>query len=59
MRFVFIFFISFFLLSSCTLPGTQTETADNTVLYDSSAFSVSLPKTWTVATGSTLPSPKK
>lgn len=59
MRSVFIFLISFFLLSSCTLPGTQTETSDNTALYENSAFSVALPKTWTEATGNTLPSPKK
>lgn len=49
-----------FSLASCSLPGTQTETVastDATFVYDGSGFSVSLPKTWTLAKSSEVPTP--
>ena len=61
MRILLPFLISFFLLTSCSLPGTQTETTSegNTALIDAKTFSVRVPKTWTPAASSSLPTPKK
>ena len=62
MRILLPLLIPFLILISCSLPGTQTETTSsdgNTVLVDSRTFSVRVPKTWTAASSSSLPTPKK
>lgn len=47
------------MLSSCTLPGTQTENTQNTITYKGESFEISVPKSWSGAPSSTLPTPKK
>ncbi len=56
-----IFICSIIGLSSCSLPGTLDESGDittNTVLFENSAVSVLVPKSWSWATVSELPSPR-
>ena len=47
-----------FILSSCSLPGTQTESTDNTVLYENTVFQMQVPKTWTEAKKQDIPAPR-
>ncbi len=48
------------LFASCTLPGTQIESSDETIVqYEGTGFSTSLPKTWTQADVSLLPIPSR
>lgn len=50
------------LLSSCTLPGTQTEGivagTDNTVLTETTTVKMQIPKTWTQVKATDVPSPR-
>lgn len=61
MRYLLLCILAFSLLTSCSLPGTQTEsTSDgNTTLVEAKLFSLRVPKTWTAALVNTLPTPKK
>lgn len=59
MRFLPLFLLTSFVLASCTLPGTQSETTQNTALYEGKLFSMSVPKSWSGAAPKTLPTPKK
>lgn len=49
------------LLSSCTLPGTQSESSsgstETTFVYSGSGFTLSLPKTWILTQPSEIPTP--
>ncbi len=56
MRFFLIALI--FSLSACSLPGTQTESTDNTVLYENTVFQMQVPKTWTEANKQSVPAPR-
>lgn len=58
MRFFAILLGYSLLLSACTLPGTQVESTDNTVVYEGTGFSLSIPKNWTEASKNSLPPPK-
>ena len=58
MRYLFFFSLAV-LLSSCSLPGTQTETTGNTVPYKGTLFSLSVPKNWSEVKQVNLPNPKK
>jgi hypothetical protein len=55
--FFFVAFLSF--LAGCSLPGTQTESvvSDSTVLHSGSGYEMLLPKSWSLASGATLPTP--
>lgn len=55
---IFLIFFSLFLLSACSLPGTETEATDTTLLVEKPLFSLMVPKTWTEANQTTLPNPK-
>jgi uncharacterized protein YcfL len=46
---IFIFLLISMSLVGCSLPGTQSESSDiaeNTVLFEDTAISVLVPKTW-------------
>ncbi len=49
------------LLSGCTLPGTQKESEDinaNTVPFETDSISILVPKSWSGAKLSDIPSPR-
>ena len=64
MRYSFFFVgFSFFVLASCSLPGTQSEgnpsvASENTIIYDSEKVSILLPKSWTGVKLTDIPSPR-
>jgi hypothetical protein len=58
MRAYLSFFLIFFVLGSCTLPGTQTETSSNLVQIQTNNFSLNLPKNWKKSDDIDLPSTK-
>jgi len=58
MRAYISLFLIFFVLGSCTLPGTQTETNSSLVQVQTINFSLSLPKTWKKSDGIDLPATK-
>lgn len=51
-----------FLLTSCTLPGTQTSgttgTTGDTVLSETNSVKMQIPKTWTLVKATDVPSPR-
>jgi hypothetical protein len=58
---IFLIGLTFFL-TSCSLPGTQEESAlvdESTIAWDSTVASMRIPKTWVERTGSGLPDAKK
>ncbi len=63
MRISYFFLLGLvFLLSSCTLPGTQTEdtitASENTIVAETAKVSMLVPKTWTLVKASDVPSPR-
>lgn len=58
-KLLFLLFI-IFVITGCSLPGTQTENSNNETavfLYEGSGFSLSLPKTWTPVKSTETPTP--
>jgi hypothetical protein len=53
--------VTFFLLTSCSLPGTEKEGAiseENSILYEETDFSMMIPKTWSGKAIESLPTPR-
>ncbi len=46
------------ILSACSLPGTQTESTDNTILHEEKTFQMQVPKTWVAAQPQNIPAPR-
>ena len=59
MKYLFLSILITFL-ASCSLPGTQVESSNETmVTYEGEGFTTSIPKTWTKADVSLLPIPSR